>query len=330
MSYVMRNSACPMWVDIFLLFLIYYSLGATMYNVFYILLILVLLIVSGYLMQCTWRRCFSHAVANIKGGWPRANKPTKKHRTGTSSKFHELSKDLVDFTGKRIYPDSLQHVIDIDHGSRALIIDVANMVPGWYMEHHDNKELTHNSQSKTMTTYRDMIIDHINNSEIHKEASSHKSKSSPSVQNKKVFYVIKNFKSSAGKSARIDKHTWNMFIDIVKKNPMAVIAVAQDYRNYPLAVWKNPKYHVLKGRDDHLCFHIAQRYKRNYSRAIIMSNDKFKDFSLLGQILPYTATYILNKSGKESSKSQANADLNVAASTVKIERELIVPGKNKL
>ena len=109
-----------------------------------------------------------------------------------------------------------------------------------------------------------------------------------------VIYVIKNYKNLRGShtiAPPISKRIWKRLNKIVK-NPQVRVAVAEDYTNFPKTKWTNKKYHYLRARDDYLCFYIAQNYKKKYTKAIVVSNDKFRDFRDFDKIPPFMATYI--------------------------------------
>ena len=83
-----------------------------------------------------------------------------------------------------------------------------------------------------------------------------------------------------------------MFYDFVKKSPGAHVTIAEDYQLIPHSKWKSPNFHYLRGRDDYLCFRMAQHYKKKYINSVIMSNDKYKDYEQFGYVPEFLATYI--------------------------------------
>lgn len=116
------------------------------------------------------------------------------------------------------------------------------------------------------------------------------------LKNKKTLniYVIKNYKNlkdNCTMAPPISKRIWKRLKKLCQ-NPQIRIALAEDYKNYSRKIWTNSRNHYLRARDDYLCFYIAQNYKKKYTKAIIISNDKFKDFSQFQKIPTFKATYI--------------------------------------
>jgi hypothetical protein len=115
-----------------------------------------------------------------------------------------------------------------------------------------------------------------------------------------VNYVIKNYKYSKGSEKEmyvpvISEETWDFIYEFVKKNPGIHITIAEDYTHIPHIKWKSNKLHYMRGRDDYLCFRMAQQYKKKYINAVIMSNDKYKDYEQFGYVPQFLATYVYAK-----------------------------------
>ena len=125
---------------------------------------------------------------------------------------------------------------------------------------------------------------------------------------RRVFiYVIKNYKNLNKKHTEaplISGKIWKRLKALV--NPQLRITLAEDYKNYSKSTWTNSKNHYLRARDDFLCFYIAQNYKKKYTRAIICSDDRFKDFREFTKIPPFTATYLWYDEGIRTLKENIN------------------------
>jgi len=157
------------------------------------------------------------------------------------------------------------------------IIDIANLAG---KEMIDNKSFPKLGQYDRMLFYIDIIERYHRTQNI-----------SP---REVLIYVIKNYKHLRGSctiAPVISKRIWKRLRKLAE-NPQLRIAVAEDYEHYPKATWKNPNNHYLRARDDYLCFYIAQNYKKKYTKAIVVSNDKFKDFGDFNKIPPFMSTYI--------------------------------------
>lgn len=116
----------------------------------------------------------------------------------------------------------------------------------------------------------------------------------------KIEYIIKNHTFRDGNELRADKindEIWDKLKKFTVSYPSSSIIVAEDYTR-PIKNWD--KLHYLRERDDHACFIRAQVHKRNYTRAVVMSNDMYKDFNTFGYIPSYTMTIVEN--GKTKSE----------------------------
>lgn len=193
-----------------------------------------------------------------------------------------------------------------------LLVDVANMYVGWYMEKH-KKALPYNQQQGLMDGYLDCMRDHYK-----------KFVEKNNTETDAVNYILKNYKYSLGKSkgmftAAISNETWEKIYEFVKKRPGAHVTVAEDYRQIPHTKWKSPKMHYLRGRDDYLCFRMAQHYKKKYINTVIMSDDKYRDYEQFGFVPEFLATYVHTEWGEKDD------DLQVVKSD-----ELVKPKPNIL
>jgi len=158
------------------------------------------------------------------------------------------------------------------------IVDVANLAG---MEMGQNKSVPNLNQNERMLFYLDVIGRY----------QKAQGKIPPRTI---IIYVIKNYKNlktSHTVAPPISKMIWKRLRKIAE-NSQVRIALAEDYTNFPKAIWKTSRYHYLRARDDYLCFHIAQNYKKKYTKAVIISNDKFRDFKDFDKIPPFTATFI--------------------------------------
>jgi hypothetical protein len=158
-----------------------------------------------------------------------------------------------------------------------IIVDVANFYSYWYKQKY-NKKFHYNDQTELFNFYLKAMEEHYN---IYgKENTCH--------------YVLKNFKilkDNKMLASFINTDT----IEIFKKfccDRNIIISIAQDYRGVVSKLWNSDKYHYVKGRDDYLCFYIAQYYKKKYIRAQILSNDSFKDFTTFGFVPEFIALHI--------------------------------------
>lgn len=180
-----------------------------------------------------------------------------------------------------------------------LLVDVANMYVGWYME-KNGRNMPFIDQSHLFDDYMRCMHDH----------HARFSRQTRGVVN----YVVKNFKYSSGAvmvAPRISDETWAKLRRFCKTHDGAHITVAEDYAGVSPAVWKSTKHHYVRARDDYMCFHMAQHYKKKYINAVIMSDDNFKDYDQFGLVPPFSATYIrASGSGvtesKESIKPRPN------------------------
>lgn len=164
-----------------------------------------------------------------------------------------------------------------------LIVDVANMYVGWYMEKY-NKQLPYIQQQDLLRSYVEFMKDHY---------ARFVKKNNMKVSG--VNYIVKNYKCSTGRqmsAPNIPNKVFEIFHDFVRTRHNAYITVAEDYKTFSVSEWKKPSYHYLRGRDDYLCFEMARYYKKNYINTFIMSDDKYDDYKYFGQVPPFLATYI--------------------------------------
>jgi hypothetical protein len=169
---------------------------------------------------------------------------------------------------RRIKPKGLQDL---------LIVDVANVSIEWGPDSRPR------DQSGVMSRYLKFRTAH------YADFISANGKDGTSV-----IYVIKNYRTT-NKNAIYTEMISPQTIKAMKKftrGKSAQIAIAEDYAKIPYAKWK--KHHYLRGRDDYLCFILAQNYKKQYVSTHIMSNDKFRDFPHFGKVPPFATTFIHN------------------------------------
>jgi hypothetical protein len=178
-----------------------------------------------------------------------------------------------------------------DDVKNILIVDVANMYVGWYMEKY-KKSMPHDQQNGLMDGYISCMRDHYDRFVIKNN-----------IQTDAVNYILKNYKYSKGAESEmlapiISKEIWGKFYKFVVECPNAQVTVAEDYTQINHAIWKTPKMHYLRGRDDYLCFRMAQHYKKKYINAVIMSDDKYRDYEQFGFVPEFSATNIHTDFGK--------------------------------
>ena len=178
-----------------------------------------------------------------------------------------------------------------------LIVDVANMYVGWSME----LDRPNANPDNIMAEYIACANDHYKRFALHNDTNvsaviyviknfkyasdKHKIVKAPKIQDA-TFDKIRRFVKPVDKSMRNAKLT---LTDTPAKN--VYVAVAEDYTIFPYSIWKSNKHHYLKGQDDLLCFKLAQYFKKKYMNAVIMSDDKYKDFEQFGMVPEFTATY---------------------------------------
>ena len=150
-----------------------------------------------------------------------------------------------------------------------LIIDVANMYMSW--KHDTGKK---QSYLVCMDQYYKEFIKYND------------------INTCKIVYVIKNrdcYNDNTCKKS-ITVREWAYIHKFVEQHYNTSIAIAIDYSNKEYDIFK--KKHYMGERDDYLCFFLARLYKRANINAVIMSNDKFKDFVQLGFVPPFEAIII--------------------------------------
>lgn len=160
-----------------------------------------------------------------------------------------------------------------------LIVDVANMYVGWYMEKYKNKPIP-SSQNELLRNYTKLIKDH------YKRFSKKNNMNECGVN-----YIIKNYKCNTGSKLsveKINKQLYQLFYNLVGSNTNLFITVAEDYDKYPVTKWKNKNYHFLRGRDDYLCFYMYNYYKIRNINSFIMSDDKFDDYEKFNMVPEFT------------------------------------------
>jgi hypothetical protein len=173
-----------------------------------------------------------------------------------------------------------------------LIVDMANMYIGWYMEKYGNHP-PYMDQSSLISHYLLCAKDHYKHFQYHNK-------------NDAVNYVIKNYRyvKAVGRSKYATtapimcKTDWFNINSFISANKNIMVSVAADNRVISYTKWKNPKMHYLRGRDDYLCFKLAQAYKKKYINAVIMSDDKYKDYAQFGAVPVFMVHYIRNIDGK--------------------------------
>ena len=165
---------------------------------------------------------------------------------------------------------------------KALIVDIANMYVGWYMEKY-GRYTPHPGQDALFDNYIECMADHYARFIAANPAAS-----------STITYVVKNHKTGSVKMTAppISAATWARLHSFVAAHPRASIAVAEDYLTYPAARWKKPSNHYLRAADDYLCFHLAQAYRKNYVEAWVMSDDNYNDFAMFGSAPKFKATVI--------------------------------------
>jgi hypothetical protein len=164
-----------------------------------------------------------------------------------------------------------------------LIVDVANMYVGWYMETTGQK-VPYATQSTLMERYIQFMRAHY---KLFKAANPHA----------KVHYVFKNHQLGSGPAAAtnadvIKPPTWTALKQFVRDHSDTTITIAEDYARYRAQSWKDPRNHYLRGRDDYMLFEVARAYKRAHTPHWIMSDDKFDDFQQLAWVPKFVATTI--------------------------------------
>ena len=153
-----------------------------------------------------------------------------------------------------------------------LIVDVANMYASWRYD-------TGRKQS-----YIVCMDQHYKNFIKHND-----------IKTCGVVYVIKNCEYDSKNinevcTKKISTREMGLIFNFIKKHYGASIAIAANYSKNQYEIWKTK--HYMKERDDYLCFFLARLYKRAYINAVIMSNDKFRDFVELGYVPPFEAAII--------------------------------------
>jgi hypothetical protein len=186
-------------------------------------------------------------------------------------------------------------VFSIDN-KNVLIVDVANMYVGWYMEKNKTKT-KFKTQDLLFKDYIKCISDHYRNfRNVNKNP------------NDLVEYVIKNHRVSNGTKVvapSITDDNFRMFEAFVYNHEGANISIAEDYSVHTHKKWTDKSFHYLRASDDFLCFAIAQLYKKQYVNAFIMSADKFKDFDMLSVIPKFNDVLIYAQLVDENKKDRS-------------------------
>lgn len=175
--------------------------------------------------------------------------------------------------------------------SNVLIVDVANAHAQWYKDTYKHS-LPRIKQSALINSYLRYAAEHYR-----------QFKTRNHMKSTVVTYVIKNYrhpsKDKKMSTERITSKQLQNINNFTSRYPNTQVAIAEDYSRLLSKKWKNSAQHYFRGRDDYLCFVIAQKYKKQYVNAVIMSNDKYKDFEQFGFIPKFTATtFAKNKRGK--------------------------------
>ena len=164
-----------------------------------------------------------------------------------------------------------------------LIIDVANMYVGWYMEKYKNKPIP-SSQDILLSNYIECIKDH------YKRFSKENNMGKCGVN-----YIIKNYKCNSGSKLskeKIGKQIYQILFNLVNDNSNLFVTIAEDYGDYPISKWKNKTYHYLRGRDDYACFYMSNYYKLRHVNSFIMSDDKFDDYEKFNVVPDFTLKHL--------------------------------------
>ncbi len=165
------------------------------------------------------------------------------------------------------------HFFQVHDETPVLLVDMANMLTPWHMEKYGKTPRAF-SQPSMMELYIECMQDHFAEFRKHNACGI-------------VEYVIKNHRCNGKTSGPISPKTINMFKKLSKSFSITFV---EDHRKINVAKWKSPRYHYMRGRDDFMCFALAQQYKKQYKKAIIMSNDAYKDFEQFGYIEPFKRT----------------------------------------
>jgi hypothetical protein len=184
----------------------------------------------------------------------------------------------------RIVPDAVgQKYGGANTVKNVLLVDVANMYVGWYMEKNNKRKMPYMNQNELMNGYIECMQDH--NRAFRKKNG----------YDSAVNYVIKNYKYGGHKGVmdapKISDRTWNDLHNFAD-NTRSHVIVAEDYSKHFPQKWKNSRLHYLRGRDDYMLFRMARFYKRKFVNTAIMSDDNFKDFSNFGFVPPFVASVI--------------------------------------
>jgi hypothetical protein len=191
-------------------------------------------------------------------------------------------------------------IIKKEHGPKHInIVDVANVFGSW------PNSIKFKSPETIMSGYLQYIRKNIPfRIQTQEEVTSFNPSGTSTSITPSTCYVIKNYKylkdkEKETKSPRITDDIWQKAAHIVQSNPNIYITIAEDYKNYSAADWRNPKMHHIKSLDDYLCFYIAKMCKQNYIDSTIISDDRFYDFQTFGKIPYFDITTIVanNKGG---------------------------------
>ena len=161
---------------------------------------------------------------------------------------------------------------------KVLIVDVANLYG-----YHGKDESHPNGYTNANTVYTNYV------NVINKYHNRLLNNNNPSI----IVYVIKNMKYLKGNTTittPIRERDWALLSKCALTH-RAIIAVAEDYTQYSKSIWLSK--HILRARDDLLCFLISQQFKKKYIDSYIMSEDKFKDFKQFKNIPKFKSTLII-------------------------------------
>lgn len=188
-----------------------------------------------------------------------------------------------------------------------IIVDVANTFTHWRMNNF-GKSIKNINQRNLMSKYINFAKEH---SHYFTQQSNSSLWSGSNVDGPlSIIYVIKNYKFLGPKEMVANKITSKILTEFqafVSTTPNTYVALVEDYRKFPAKYWLNKKNHHLRGRDDFTCFYLSQAYsqKNKDLKSVIMTDDKFKDFTHFKNIPAFTLSFISPEVGI-SNKIQIN------------------------
>jgi hypothetical protein len=160
-----------------------------------------------------------------------------------------------------------------------LVVDGANMYSQWYIKKFRQRMDFKITNQKNFIKYHILMMDeHYNNFVARGN------------DNSIVHYVLKNPMIRE----KLNDKMYGILGAWLISHPQARISIALDY-----SWWKGEITHTHKGRDDFLCFYLAQRYKKFGHKVAIMSEDKYRDYECFNIIPDFTHVYLqVNKKHK--------------------------------